>query len=174
MRNIRVLSNHNRPLLAHQCTFREKIARFNIYQFYVIKINHRVQMIIDIAEFTPKELFSVIQPLSQCQNPTVYIIPQMHGQPLYNVHSSLLRMLFLFGWPPCQRSDMTLVEVSQHAYDYLYIRTIVLFVFLRNSCKPDMVLVYILLNKLCLSLSESESERTNCVRLYQELRKKKV
>ena len=53
---------------------------------------------------------------------------------------------------------MTLVEVSQHAYDYLYIRTIVLFVFIRNSCQPDMVLVYILLNKLCLSLSESESE----------------
>ena len=71
----------------------------------------------------------------------------------YNVHPSPLRMLFIFGWPPCQRSDMTLVEVSQHAYDYLYIRTIVLFVFLRNSCKPDMVLVYILLNKLCLSLS---------------------
>ena len=39
--------------------------------------------------------------------------------------------------------NLTLVEVSQHAYDYLYIRTIVLFVFLRNSCKPDMVLVYI-------------------------------
>ena len=75
----------------------------------------------------------------------------------YNVHPSLLRMLFLFGWPPCQRSDMTLVEVSQHAYDYLYIRTIVLFVFLRNSSKPDMVLVYILLNKLCLSLSLSLS-----------------
>ena len=31
-------------------------------------------MIIDIAEFTPKELFSVIQPLSQCQNPTVSMI----------------------------------------------------------------------------------------------------
>ena len=61
----------------------------------------------------------------------------------YIVHPSLLRMPFLFRWPPCQRSDMTLVEVSQHAYVYLYIRTIVLFVFLRNSCKPDMVLVYI-------------------------------
>ena len=61
----------------------------------------------------------------------------------YIVHPSLLCMPFLFGWPPCQRSDMTLVEVSQHAYDYLYIRTILLFVFLRNSCKPDMVLVYI-------------------------------
>ena len=46
MRNVRFLSNHNRALLAHQCTFREKIARFNIFQFYVIKINHRVQMII--------------------------------------------------------------------------------------------------------------------------------
>ena len=42
----------------------EKIARFNISQFYVIKINHQVQMIIDIAEFTPKELFFIIKPLS--------------------------------------------------------------------------------------------------------------
>ena len=61
----------------------------------------------------------------------------------YIVHPSLLRMPFLFGWPPCQRSDMTLLEVSQHAYVYLYIRTIVLSVYLSNSCKPDMVLVYI-------------------------------
>ena len=60
MRNVRVLSNHERACLAHQFTFGEKIARFNISQFYVIKINHQVQMIIDIAEFTPKELFSVI------------------------------------------------------------------------------------------------------------------
>ena len=60
MRIVRVLSNHERGLLAHQCTFGGKIARFNIPQFYVIKINHRVQMIIDIAEFTHKELFFVI------------------------------------------------------------------------------------------------------------------
>ena len=57
MRNVRVLSNRERALLAHQCTFGEKIARFNISQFYVIKINHRVQMITDKAAFTPKELF---------------------------------------------------------------------------------------------------------------------
>ena len=60
MRNVRVLSNHGRALLAHQCTIGEKIARFNISQFYAIKINHRVQMIIGIAEFTPKELFFAI------------------------------------------------------------------------------------------------------------------
>ena len=60
MRNARALSNHERALLAHQCTFGEKIARFNISQFYAIKINHRVQMIINIAEFTPKELLFVI------------------------------------------------------------------------------------------------------------------
>ena len=59
MLNVRVLSNHDRALLAHQCMFGEKIVRFNISQFYVNKINHRVQMIIDIAEFTPKELFFV-------------------------------------------------------------------------------------------------------------------
>ena len=60
MRNVRVLSNHERALLAHQCKFGEKIARFNISQFYMFKINHRVQMIIDIDEFTPKDLFFVI------------------------------------------------------------------------------------------------------------------
>ena len=60
MQNVRVLSNHKRALLSHKCTFREKIARFNISQFYVIKIDHWVQMIIDIAEFTPKELFFVV------------------------------------------------------------------------------------------------------------------
>ena len=41
-------------------TFGGKIARFNLSQFYVIKINHRVQMIIGIAEFTHKKLFFVI------------------------------------------------------------------------------------------------------------------
>ena len=60
MQNVRVLSNHERALLAYQCTFGEKIARFNIFQLYVIKINHRVQIIIDIPEFTPKELLFVI------------------------------------------------------------------------------------------------------------------
>ena len=33
---------------------------------------------------------------------------------------SLLCMLFLFGWSPCQRSDMILMEVSQHAYDMIH------------------------------------------------------
>ena len=60
MQNVGVLSNHVHALLAHQCTFGEKIAQFNISQLYVIKINHQLQMIIDIAEFTPKELFFVI------------------------------------------------------------------------------------------------------------------
>ena len=57
-----ILSNHDHELscLAHQCMLSEKIALFNISQFYVIKINHLVQMIIDIAEFTPKELFFII------------------------------------------------------------------------------------------------------------------
>ena len=60
MWNVTVLNNNERAVLAHQCTFSENIARLNISQFYVIKIHHRVQMIIDIAEFTPKELFFVI------------------------------------------------------------------------------------------------------------------
>ena len=40
--------------------FGAKIARFNISQFNVIKINYRVQVIIDKAEFIPVELFFVI------------------------------------------------------------------------------------------------------------------
>ena len=60
MRNGRLLNNNGRALLAHQCTFGEKIARFMLSQFYVIKINQRVQMIIDIDKFTAKELFFVI------------------------------------------------------------------------------------------------------------------
>ena len=61
MRYVKFLSNHDRVWLAHQCTFGEKIARFHLSQFYMIEINHKwVQMIVDIAEFTPKELFLVI------------------------------------------------------------------------------------------------------------------
>ena len=51
MWNVRVLSNHKGG---------EKIAQFDISQFYLITINHQVQMIIHIAEFTPKELFFII------------------------------------------------------------------------------------------------------------------
>ena len=65
---------------------------------------------------------------------------------------------------------MTLVEVSQHAYNCLFIRTIVLFVFLRNSCEPDMVLVYFcwinsvwvwvwVLNKIPAYKDEAENAR---------------
>ena len=60
MRNVRILSNHERASLTHQCTFDEKIARVNMSQFCVIKINHRVELIIDVNKFTPKELFFVI------------------------------------------------------------------------------------------------------------------
>ena len=74
MPNVRVLSNRKRALLAHQCTFGEKIARFNISQFNMIKINNPVQIVIDIAEFTPNDLFFVIKTLSQCQNTTVSMI----------------------------------------------------------------------------------------------------
>ena len=49
MRNVKVLSNHERGLLVHQSLHvGGKIARFNISQFYVIEINHQVQMIIGI------------------------------------------------------------------------------------------------------------------------------
>ena len=72
--SLREMCNHEHAWLAHQGTFGEKIARFNISQLYVIKINHRVQMITDIAEVTPIGLFFAIQPLSQSQNTTVFMI----------------------------------------------------------------------------------------------------
>ena len=52
---------------------------------------------------------------------------------------SLPCMLFLFGWLPCQRSDMTLVEVSQRTYNHLCVRDLWLFVYSWKLCKPDMV-----------------------------------
>ena len=47
-----------------------------------------------------------------------------HRRKLHYVLSHCVCMLFLFGWPPCQRSGMTLMEVSQCALDSLYIRNI--------------------------------------------------
>ena len=43
---------------------------------------------------------------------------------LHYVLSHCVFMLFLFGWPSCQRSDMTLMGVSQRALGSLYIRNI--------------------------------------------------
>ena len=79
------------------------------------------------------------------------------GREVYLALSVTCTILVWCFWPPCQQSDMTLVEVSQHAFNYFFLykyhirsheflrnanNTIVLFVFLRNSCEPDMVLVY--------------------------------
>ena len=45
-------------------------------------------------------------------------------------YPSLQRMLFVFGWPSCQRSDLILVEVFQHAYILPHIGSMVLFCFI--------------------------------------------
>ena len=74
MRNVRVLSNHKRALLAHPCTFGEKIARFGKSRFQVIIVLHQSQMITEIIEFTSYESFSIIQSLPQCQNNSVSMI----------------------------------------------------------------------------------------------------
>ena len=64
-------------------------------------------------------------------------------------------MLFLFGWPPCQRSDMILMEVSQRAYDIINFIS-VLYGYL-YVCEIYVNLIWYLylfmLNKICLSLS---------------------
>ena len=72
---------------------------------------------------------------------------------------SLLCMLFLSGWPPCQRSDVILMEVSQHAYDMIhYISGLFGYLYV---CETYVNLIWYLylfmLNKFCLSLSLSLS-----------------
>ena len=72
---------------------------------------------------------------------------------------SLLCMLFLFGWPPCQWSDMILMEVSQHAYDMIHYVSGLFGYF--SVCEIYVNLIWYLylfmLNKFCLSLSLSLS-----------------
>ena len=72
---------------------------------------------------------------------------------------SLLCMLFLSEWPPCQRSDMILMEVSQRAYDIIhYISGLFCYFYV---CEIYVNLIWYLylfmLNKFCLSLSLSLS-----------------
>ena len=70
---------------------------------------------------------------------------------------SLLCMLFLFGWPPCQRSDMTLMEVSQHAYDMIHYISGLFGYFSVCAIYVNLIwyLYLFMLNKFCLSLSLS-------------------
>ena len=73
---------------------------------------------------------------------------------------SLLCMLFLFGWPPCQRSDMILMEVSQHAYDMIHYISGLFGYF--SVCAIYVNLIWylylsMLIYKFCLSLSLSLS-----------------
>ena len=72
---------------------------------------------------------------------------------------SLLCMLFLFGWPPCQRSDMILMEVSQHAYDMIHYISGLLGYFYVCEIYVNLIwyLYLFMLNKFCLSLSLSHT-----------------
>ena len=74
---------------------------------------------------------------------------------LHYVFSHCVCMLFLFGWPPCQRSDMTLMEVSQCALDSLHIRNIWLLYIVMFFVNLIWYLYLFWLNKHCLSLSLS-------------------
>ena len=67
---------------------------------------------------------------------------------------SLLCMLFLFGWPPCQRSDMILMEVSQHAYDMIHYISGLFGYFYVCEIYVNLIwyLYLFMLNKFCLSL----------------------
>ena len=70
---------------------------------------------------------------------------------------SLLCMLFLFGWPPYQRSDMILMEVSQHAYDMIHYISGLFGYFCVCEIYVNLIwyLYLFMLNKFCLSLSLS-------------------
>ena len=72
---------------------------------------------------------------------------------------SLLCMLFFFGWPPCQRSDMILMEVSQHAFDMIHNISGLFDYFYVCEIYVNLIwyLYLFMLNKFCLSLSLSLS-----------------
>ena len=68
-----------------------------------------------------------------------------------------------FRWPPCQRSDMILMKVSQSAYDMIhYISRLFGYLYV---CKIYVNLIWYLylfmLNKFCLSLSLSLRRKTD-------------
>ena len=69
----------------------------------------------------------------------------------------LLCMLFLSGWPPCQRSDMILMEVSQRAYDMIHYISGLFGYFYVCEIYVNLIwyLYLFMLNKFCL---QSESE----------------
>ena len=76
---------------------------------------------------------------------------------------SLLCMLFLFGWPPWQRSDMILMEVSQHAYDMIHYISGLFGYFYVCEIYVNLIwyLYLFMLNKFCLSLSLSRPQWVN-------------
>ena len=69
---------------------------------------------------------------------------------------SLLCMLFVFGWPPCQRSDMSLMEVSQYVYDMIHYISGLFGYFYVCEIYVNLIwyLYLFMLNKFCLSLSQ--------------------
>ena len=103
-------------------------------------------------------MFTVLDPLLEF----TYHLPSSWRKFASCIQSllSLLCILFLLGWPPCQRSDMILMEVSQYAYDMIHY-TLGLYGYL-YVCEIYVNLTWYLylfmLNKFCLSLSLSLNE----------------
>ena len=85
---------------------------------------------------------------------------------------SLLCMLFLFGWPPCQRSDMILMEVSQHAYDMIHNISGLFGYFYVCEIYINLIwyLYLFMLNKFCLSLSLAMREHICVCMIYWNIR----
>ena len=75
---------------------------------------------------------------------------------------SLLCILFLLGWPPCQRSDMILMEVSQHAYDMIHYISGLFDYFYVCEIYVNLIwyLYLFMLNKFCLRV---------CLRVWDTL-----
>ena len=94
-------------------------------------------------------MFTVLDPLLEF---TYHLLSSWHKFAL--CIQSLLCMLFLLGWPPCQQSDIILMEVSQRAYDMIpFISRLYGYLYV---CEIYVNLIWYLfmLNKFCLSLSQ--------------------
>ena len=95
-------------------------------------------------------IFSFVWISWLCHQGSFWIVRKLHY-----VFSHCVCMLFLFGWPPCQRSDMTLIEVSQRALHSLYMRLYGYCILLCFFVNLIWYLYLFWLNKHCPSLSLS-------------------
>ena len=100
-------------------------------------------------------IYLCLQCLIPYSSPPIICYPVVAN--LHYVFNHCCVCSLFFGWPPCQRSDMILMEVSQRAYDLIhYISGVYGYLYICEICVNLIWYLYLfMLNKFCLSLSLS-------------------